>query len=88
MYGVVHLVLNGCEKLCGVLCEMQSEPDFTHFVVVGIGINDFSKASTFWVNVPSISRKEIDKTALGAQNTVAWEYHADANNDKMCKVWF
>ncbi len=22
-------------------------------------------------------RKEIDKTALGAQNTVAWEYHAD-----------
>ncbi len=27
------------KKLCGVLCEMQSEPDFTHFVVVGIGIN-------------------------------------------------
>ncbi len=26
-------------KLCGVLCEMQSEPDLTHFVVVGIGIN-------------------------------------------------
>jgi BirA family transcriptional regulator, biotin operon repressor / biotin---[acetyl-CoA-carboxylase] ligase len=27
------------KKLCGVLCEMQSEPDLTHFVVVGIGIN-------------------------------------------------
>jgi BirA family biotin operon repressor/biotin-[acetyl-CoA-carboxylase] ligase len=27
------------KKLCGVLCEMQSEPDCTHFVVVGIGIN-------------------------------------------------
>ena len=27
------------KKLCGVLCEMQSEPEFTHFVVVGIGIN-------------------------------------------------
>jgi BirA family biotin operon repressor/biotin-[acetyl-CoA-carboxylase] ligase len=27
------------KKLCGVLCEMQSEPDMTHFVVVGIGIN-------------------------------------------------
>ncbi|NTV05603.1 MAG: biotin--[acetyl-CoA-carboxylase] ligase [Chlorobiaceae bacterium] len=26
-------------KLCGVLCEMQSEPDLTHFVVTGIGIN-------------------------------------------------
>ena len=26
-------------KVCGVLCEMQSEPDFTHFVVVGVGIN-------------------------------------------------
>ncbi|MEI6848262.1 MAG: biotin--[acetyl-CoA-carboxylase] ligase [Chlorobiaceae bacterium] len=27
------------KKLCGVLCEMYSEPDLTHFVVVGIGIN-------------------------------------------------
>jgi BirA family transcriptional regulator, biotin operon repressor / biotin---[acetyl-CoA-carboxylase] ligase len=27
------------KKLCGVLCEMQSEPELTHFVVVGIGIN-------------------------------------------------
>lgn len=27
------------KKICGVLCEMQSEPDFTHFVVVGLGIN-------------------------------------------------
>ena len=27
------------KKLCGVLCEMQSEPEQTHFVVVGIGIN-------------------------------------------------
>ncbi len=27
------------KKLCGVLCEMQSEPEVTHFVVVGIGIN-------------------------------------------------
>jgi BirA family biotin operon repressor/biotin-[acetyl-CoA-carboxylase] ligase len=27
------------KKLCGVLCEMQSELDLTHFVVVGIGIN-------------------------------------------------
>ena len=32
------ILLNG-RKVCGVLCEMQSEPDFTHFVVVGIGIN-------------------------------------------------
>ena len=32
------ILLNG-KKLCGVLCEMQSEPDLTHFVVVGIGIN-------------------------------------------------
>jgi BirA family biotin operon repressor/biotin-[acetyl-CoA-carboxylase] ligase len=32
------ILLNG-KKVCGVLCEMQSEPDFTHFVVVGIGIN-------------------------------------------------
>ena len=27
------------KKLCGVLCEMQSEPELTHFVVVGIGMN-------------------------------------------------
>lgn len=27
------------KKICGVLCEMQSEPDCTHFVVVGLGIN-------------------------------------------------
>jgi BirA family biotin operon repressor/biotin-[acetyl-CoA-carboxylase] ligase len=32
------ILVNG-RKLCGVLCEMQSEPDLTHFVVVGIGIN-------------------------------------------------
>lgn len=32
------ILVNG-KKLCGVLCEMQSEPDMTHFVVVGIGIN-------------------------------------------------
>jgi len=32
------ILVNG-KKLCGVLCEMQSEPDLTHFVVAGIGIN-------------------------------------------------
>ncbi|MCF8383788.1 MAG: biotin--[acetyl-CoA-carboxylase] ligase [Chlorobium sp.] len=32
-------ILCGGRKLCGVLCEMQSEPGLTHFVVVGIGIN-------------------------------------------------
>lgn len=32
------ILANG-KKLCGVLCEMQSEPDLTHFVVAGIGIN-------------------------------------------------
>lgn len=32
-------ILADGKKLCGVLCEMQSEPDCTHFVVVGIGIN-------------------------------------------------
>ncbi|NTU98212.1 MAG: biotin--[acetyl-CoA-carboxylase] ligase, partial [Chlorobiaceae bacterium] len=32
------IFLNG-RKVCGVLCEMQSEPDLAHFVVVGIGIN-------------------------------------------------
>ncbi len=26
-------------KVCGILCEMESEPDMTHFVVAGIGIN-------------------------------------------------
>ena len=26
-------------KVCGILCEMESEPDMTHFVVVGMGIN-------------------------------------------------
>jgi BirA family transcriptional regulator, biotin operon repressor / biotin---[acetyl-CoA-carboxylase] ligase len=32
------ILLNG-KKVCGVLCEMQSEPDLTHFVVAGVGIN-------------------------------------------------
>ncbi len=26
-------------KVCGILCEMETEPDMTHFVVVGIGLN-------------------------------------------------
>ncbi len=26
-------------KFCGILCEMESEPDMTHFVIVGVGIN-------------------------------------------------
>lgn len=32
------ILLKG-RKVCGVLCEMQSEPDLTHFVVAGVGIN-------------------------------------------------
>ncbi|MBN1278515.1 MAG: biotin--[acetyl-CoA-carboxylase] ligase [Chlorobiaceae bacterium] len=32
-------ILIGGKKLCGVLCEMQADPDTTHFVVAGIGIN-------------------------------------------------
>ncbi|TLU88536.1 MAG: biotin--[acetyl-CoA-carboxylase] ligase [Chlorobium sp.] len=32
-------ILIGGRKVCGVLCEMQSEPDLTHFVIVGVGIN-------------------------------------------------
>jgi BirA family transcriptional regulator, biotin operon repressor / biotin---[acetyl-CoA-carboxylase] ligase len=32
-------ILVGGRKVCGVLCEMQSEPDLTHFVIVGVGIN-------------------------------------------------
>jgi BirA family transcriptional regulator, biotin operon repressor / biotin---[acetyl-CoA-carboxylase] ligase len=32
-------ILSGGRKLCGILCEMESEPDFTHFVVVGFGVN-------------------------------------------------
>lgn len=32
-------ILVGGKKICGVLCEMQADPDTTHFVVVGIGIN-------------------------------------------------
>lgn len=26
-------------KVCGILCEMEIEPDMTHFVVAGIGVN-------------------------------------------------
>jgi BirA family biotin operon repressor/biotin-[acetyl-CoA-carboxylase] ligase len=32
-------IVVGGKKICGVLCEMQADPDTTHFVVVGIGIN-------------------------------------------------
>ncbi|HWQ25635.1 MAG TPA: biotin--[acetyl-CoA-carboxylase] ligase [Chlorobaculum sp.] len=32
-------IVIGGRKLCGILCEMESEPDFTHFVVVGFGLN-------------------------------------------------
>lgn len=32
-------ILVDTKKLCGVLSEMQSDSDMTHFVVVGIGIN-------------------------------------------------
>jgi len=32
-------IIAGGRKLCGILCEMESEPDFTHFVVVGFGLN-------------------------------------------------
>jgi len=32
-------IIAGSRKLCGILCEMESEPDFTHFVVVGFGLN-------------------------------------------------
>lgn len=29
----------GGRKVCGILCEMQSEPDLAHFVVAGVGVN-------------------------------------------------
>lgn len=32
------ILLDGL-KLCGILCEMQAEPDHVHHVVVGIGLN-------------------------------------------------
>jgi len=32
-------IVAGGRKLCGVLCEMESEPDMAHFVIVGIGLN-------------------------------------------------
>lgn len=32
------VVING-KKYCGILTEMSSEPDFIHYVIVGIGIN-------------------------------------------------
>ncbi|MBM3161844.1 MAG: biotin--[acetyl-CoA-carboxylase] ligase [Chlorobi bacterium] len=32
-------ILAGDRKLCGVLCEMQSDTDTAHFVIAGIGIN-------------------------------------------------
>jgi BirA family biotin operon repressor/biotin-[acetyl-CoA-carboxylase] ligase len=32
-------IIAGGRKLCGILCEMESEPDFTHFVVAGFGLN-------------------------------------------------
>lgn len=32
------IVING-KKLCGILTEMSSEPDYIHYVVIGIGIN-------------------------------------------------
>jgi BirA family biotin operon repressor/biotin-[acetyl-CoA-carboxylase] ligase len=62
------------KKLCGVLCEMQSEPEFTHFVVVGIGINvnqvEFplelqqSATSLFLENGELLSRPEILASVL------------------------
>ena len=32
-------IIVGGRKLCGILCEMESEPDCTHFVVAGFGVN-------------------------------------------------
>ncbi len=32
-------IMAGGRKLCGILCEMDSEPDLAHFVVTGIGVN-------------------------------------------------
>ncbi len=32
-------ILVGGKKICGILCEMESEADIAHFVIVGIGIN-------------------------------------------------
>lgn len=32
-------IIAGGRKVCGILCEMESEPDLTHFVVVGFGLN-------------------------------------------------
>lgn len=48
-----------CEgkKLCGILCEMDAEPDAVRYVIVGIGIN---------VNVPEFPQ-ELHDTATSLQ---------------------
>lgn len=46
-------VIIGDKKYCGILTEMSVEPDFIHYVIVGIGIN---------VNTKSFP-EEISKTA-------------------------
>ena len=46
-------ILIGGRKVCGILCEMETEPDMTHFVIAGIGIN---------VNLRNVP-EEIEKIA-------------------------
>jgi BirA family biotin operon repressor/biotin-[acetyl-CoA-carboxylase] ligase len=62
------IVLHG-KKVCGILTETSSEPDFIHYVVVGIGINantmEFPKE--FGGHASSIfleSGKHVDRQGL------------------------
>jgi BirA family biotin operon repressor/biotin-[acetyl-CoA-carboxylase] ligase len=82
-------IMVGEKKLCGVLCEMQSEPDMTHFVIIGIGINvnigEFPDelrniaTSLFLESGRMVSRPELLASVLNHFESLyeAWLLHDD-----------
>lgn len=73
------IVING-RKVCGILTETSSEPDYIHYVVVGIGINANTRSfpeelSGRATSIMLESGKQVDRQALIAAVMDAFTEH-------------
>ena len=77
------IVVNG-KKVCGILTEMSAEPDYIHYVVIGVGINVNNQTQDFEDEVRQIATSlkiEADKTISRAAMVERILFYFEKNYD-------
>ena len=80
------LVLNK-KKICGILTEMSTEPDFINHVVIGVGINVNNETFPEEISMTATSlAKETGKTFNRAELIAAVMKKFEKNYEEFCKT--